>query len=68
MKRRFKPGILTVWEAPALPQEFARLKSSTCQALQLAHALDCVPGAGGFGYYGTQPSLFAIVAWSRAVP
>ncbi len=27
-----------------------------------------VPEAGGFGYCGTQPSLFRIVAWSRAVP
>jgi hypothetical protein len=24
------------------------------------------PQAGGFGFYGAQPSLFSIVAWSRA--
>jgi hypothetical protein len=24
------------------------------------------PNAGGFGFYGAQPSLFSIVAWSRA--
>lgn len=26
-----------------------------------------VPGAGGFGFYGSQPSLFRLVAWSKAV-
>jgi hypothetical protein len=34
---------------------------------QLVAGLVGDPVAGGFGYYGAQPSLFSIVAWSRAL-
>ena len=55
-----KPG------ADARPLELWLYRLADGSSAPLVRGLVSDSAAGGFGFYGAQPSLFSIVAWSRA--